>query len=58
MPPEGLAYPIAIDGNGFYSNIPVSELIKRATRAIETRDVASTPQVAKTANGATVTKMS
>ena len=27
MPPEGFADPVTSDGTGFYSNIPVSELI-------------------------------
>ena len=56
MPHEGLADPITSDGTGFCLNIPVSKLIKRVTRAIEASDVTSTPPVAKTADGATVTK--
>ena len=55
-PPEGFADPVMSDGTGFRSNIPVSELIKRVTRAIEASDITSTPLVAKTADGATVTK--
>ena len=58
MPPKGFADPVTSDGTGFCSNIPISELIKCITRAIEASDVASTPPVAKTTNGATVTKMS
>jgi len=58
MPPEGFADPITSDGTGFCSNIPVSELIKRVTRAIEASDVASTPPVVKTTDGVAVTKMS
>jgi len=58
MPPEGFADPVTSDGTGFRSNTPVSELIKRATRAIEASDIASTPPVVKTVDGATVTKMS
>ena len=58
MPPEGFADPITSDGTGFRLNIPISELIKHVTRAIEASDVASTPSVAKTEDGATVTKMS
>ena len=57
MPPEGFADPVTSDETGFHSNIPVSELIKRVTRAIEASDVASTPPIAKTTDGATVTKM-
>ena len=56
MPPEGFADPIASNGTGFHSNTPVSELIKRVTRAIEASDVTSTPLVVKTMDGATVTK--
>ena len=58
MPPEGFADPVTSDEIGFRSNIPVSELIKRVTRAIKASDVASTPPVAKTTDRATVTKMS
>ena len=58
MPPEGFADPITSDWTGFHSNIPVSELIKHITRAIEARKVASTPPVAKIMDGATVTKTS
>ena len=58
MPPEGFVDPVMNDGTGFRSNIPVSELIKRITRAIEASDVASTPPVAKTTDGAPVIKMS
>ena len=56
MPPKGFADPIMSDGTRFRSNIPVSELIKRVTCGIEASDVASTPPVVKTADGATVTK--
>ena len=41
---------------GFHPNIPVSELIKHATRAIEASDVALTPPVTKTVDKTTVTK--
>ena len=58
MPPDGFADPITCDRTGSRSNIPVSELIKRVTRAIEASDVASTPPVAKTVDGATVIKTS
>ena len=56
MPPEGFTDPITSDGTRFHSNKPVSELIKRVTRAIKASDIASTPLVAKTVDGATVTK--
>ena len=58
MPPEGFADPVTSDGTGFHLNIPVSELIKCVTRAIEASDVALTPLVAKTTDGVTVTKTS
>ena len=56
IPPEGFADPITSDEIGFYSNIPISDLIKHVTRAIEASDVASTPPVAETVDGAIVTK--
>ena len=58
MPPEGFVDPIMSDKTEFRSNIPVSELVKRVTRAIKASDVASTPLVAKTTDGAIVTKTS
>ena len=58
MPHEGYANPIINDGPGFHSNMPISELTERVTRAIEASDVSSTPPVAETTNGATITKMS
>ena len=58
MPPEGFADPVTSGRIGFRSNIPISELIKRVTRAIKASDIASTPPVAKTADGVTITKMS
>ena len=54
MPPEGFADPVASNGTGFHSNTPVSELIKRVTRAIEASDIASTPAIVKTMDGLTV----
>ena len=58
MPPEGFADPIIGDGTGFCSNMPASKLTEHFTRAIEAGGVNSTPRVAKTVDGATVTKMS
>ena len=55
---EGYANPIMQDKPRFHSNMPISELIKRVTRAIEASDVNSTPPVAETTNGATITKTS
>ena len=54
--PEGFADPVASNGIGFRSNIPVSKLIKHVTRAVEANDVASTPPVVETMDGAIVTK--
>ena len=57
MPPGGFADPVTRNEIGFRLNIPVCELIKRVTRAIEASDIASTPPVAKTVDGATFMKM-
>ena len=46
------------DGPRFHSDMPVSELTERVTRAIKTSDVSSTPPVAETTDGATITKTS
>ena len=43
MPHEGYVDPVTNDGPGFHSNMPVSELTERVTRAIEASDVSSTP---------------
>ena len=43
MPLEGYANPIMNNGHEFHSDIPVSELTERVTRAIEASDVNSTP---------------
>ena len=48
MPHEGYADPIMNDGLRFHSNVPVSELIERVTRAIEASDVSSAPLVVET----------
>ena len=58
MPHEGFADPVTSDGTGFHSNMPISELTEHVTQAIEASDVNSTPPVAETVDGATVTKMS
>ena len=58
MPHEGYANPIMNDGPRFHSDMPISELTKHDTRAIEASDVSSTPRVAKTADGSMITKMS
>ena len=48
MPHEGYADPVMNDGPGFHSNVPVSELTERVTRATEASDVSSAHLVAKT----------
>ena len=58
MPHEGYADPVANDEPGFHSNMLVSKLTERVTRAIEASDVRSTPLVAETTDGVTITKMS
>ena len=58
MPHEGYANPIMNDRPGFHSNMPDSELTERVTRAIEASDISSTPLVAKTMDGAMLTKTS
>ena len=58
MPREGFDDPVTNDGTEFCSNMPVSELTEHITRAIEASDVNSTPPVAETTDGATVTKKS
>ena len=57
-PHEGFTDPIMNDGPRFHSNIPVSKLTERVTRAIEVSDANSTPPVVETANRVTTTKMS
>ena len=58
MPHEGYADPVTNDGPVFRSNIPISELTERNTRAIEASDVSSTPSVVETTDGVTITKTS
>ena len=58
MPHEGSADPVTNDKPKFHSDIPVSELTKCDTRAIEASDVSSTPPIAEAADGVTITKMS
>ena len=53
MPHEGYANPVMNDGPGFHSNMPVSELTERVTRAIEASDVSSAPPVVETVDGVT-----
>ena len=58
MPHEGYADPIMNDGPKFHSDIPVSELTERDTRAFEASDISSTPLVVETTDEVTITKMS
>ena len=53
MPHEGYANPITNDGPGFHSDMPVSELTERDTRAIEASDVSSVPSIVETPDGVT-----
>ena len=41
------------DGPGFHSDVPVSELTERDTRAIEASVVSSAPLIVKTKDGVT-----
>ena len=50
MPQEGYADPVTNDGPEFHSNVPVSELTERVTRAIEASDISSAPPVVETAD--------
>ena len=58
MPHEGYANLVTKDGPGFHSDTPISELTERVTLAIKASDVSSTPPIAKTADGVTITKTS
>ena len=53
MPHEGFADPVMNDGPRFHSNMPVSELIERDTRAVEASVVSSAPLVVETKDGVT-----
>ena len=53
MPHEGYADPITNDRPGFHSNIPISELAERDTRAIKASVVSSTPLVVETVDEVT-----
>ena len=58
MPHEGYADPIMNDGSGFHSNMPISELTRHVTQAIDASDITSTPPVAETMDWVTITKTS
>ena len=47
MPHEGYDDPVTNDGPGLHSNVPISELTERVTRAIEVSDISSAPPVAR-----------
>ena len=53
MPHEGYVDPVMNDGLRFHSDMPVSELAERDTRAIEASVISSTPLVAETADSVT-----
>ena len=50
---RALPTPSTNDGPGFHTNIPVSELIERDTRAIKASVVHSAPLVVETEDGVT-----
>ena len=58
MPHEGHANLVTNDRPRFHSDMPISKLTKRDTRANEVSDISSNPSVAETADGVTITKMS
>ena len=58
MPHEGYADPVMNDRPGFHSDMPVSELTECDTLDIEASDLSSTPPIAKTVDGVTITKTS
>ena len=47
MSQEGYANPVTNDGPRFHSNMPISELTERVTRAIEAIEVSSTLRLRK-----------
>ena len=47
MSQEGYADPVMNDGPGLHSNVAISELTERVTRAIEASDVSSAPPIVK-----------
>ena len=48
---RALSTPSVNDGPGFHTNIPISELIERDTRAVEASVVNSAPLVMETEDG-------
>ena len=58
MPHEGYANLVMNDGPRFHLDMPISELTEHVTRAIEASDVSSTPPIAETVDGVTITKTS
>ena len=51
MPHVGYADRVTNDGPRFHSNVPIIELTKRITRAIEASNISSTPPVPETTDG-------
>ena len=47
MPHAGFADPVTNDGPKFHSNIPISELTERVTRAVEASNISSAPPIAR-----------
>ena len=47
MPHEGYVDPVTNDRPELHSDIPISELTERVTRAIEASDVSSAPPVVR-----------
>ena len=50
---RALPTPLANDGPRFHTNVPVSELIERNTRAVEASVVYSAPPITKIEDGVT-----
>ena len=50
---RAMLIPLADDGPRFHSNMPISELIERNTRAIEASVISSAPLVVETKDGVT-----
>ena len=53
MPHEGYVDPITNDKPRFHSDLPISELAERDTRAIEASVISSTPPIVETMDGVT-----
>ena len=58
MPHEGYANPVTNDRPRFHSDMPISELTERVTRAIKASDVSLAHPVVETVDGVMITKVS